>query len=84
MGVHVSKPAVIYADNMSSIINATEPGSQLKKKYLALSYHFCREHFSAGIVNIRKIDGKHNYADPFTKSLSSPEFHEHFNQITEN
>ena len=84
MGVHVSKPAVIYADNMSSIINATEPGSQLKKKYLALSYHFCREHFSASIVNIRKIDGKHNYADPFTKSLSSPEFHEHFNQITEN
>jgi len=84
MGVYVTKPTVIYGDNLSSIKNTIEPGSALKKKYLALSYHFCREHFSAGIVNIRKIDTKFNYADPFTKALVSPEHHTHFNAMMSN
>ena len=84
MGVEVTKPTVIYGDNLSAITNATMPGSALKKKYLALSYHFCREHFSAGIVDIRKIDGKDNYADAMTKALASPEFHGFMNDIMEN
>ena len=83
MGVRVTKPTVIYGDNLSSIKNTIEPGSPLKKKYLALSYHFCREHFSAGIVSIRKIGTKENRADPFTKALVSNEFHTHFNNIME-
>lgn len=81
MGVNVTKPTIIYGDNLSAIKNATNPGSQLQKKYLALAYHFCREHFSAGIVSIRKIPTKDNYADAFTKSLSSGEFHGLFNEI---
>ena len=84
MGVKVTKPTVIYGDNLSAITNATMPGSALKKKYLALSYHFCREHFSAGIVDIRKIDGKDNYADAMTKALASPELHGFMNEIMEN
>ena len=84
MGVAVTKPTVIYGDNLSSITNATMPGSALKKKYLALSYHFCREHFSAGIVDIRKINGKDNYADAMTKALVSYEFHGFMNEIMEN
>ena len=81
MGVKVSQPTVIYGDNLSAIVNTTNPGSQLNKKYLALSYHYCREHFSTGVVNIRKIDGKDNYADPFTKALVNHEFHGHMNDI---
>ena len=81
MGVRVTKPTVIYGDNLSSIKNTIEPGSPLKKKYLALSYHFCREYFSAGIVSIRKIGSKENQADPFTKALVSSEYHTHFNNI---
>ena len=67
MRVNVSKPSIIYSNSLSAIINSTDPSSPLKKKYLTLSYHFCREHFSTGIVNILKIDGKDKYADPFTK-----------------
>jgi hypothetical protein len=84
MGVSVTKPTVIYGDNLSAITNTIEPSSPLKKKYLALAYHFCREHFSAGIVDIRKIDGKDNYADPFTKALVSTEFHGHMKEIMVN
>ena len=71
MRVAVNQPTVIYADNLSNIMNATMPGSALTKKYLALSYHFCPEHFSTGIADIRKIDSKHNYADAYTKALVS-------------
>jgi len=81
MGVKVSKPTIIYGDNLSAITNTITPGSPLKKKYLALAYHFCREHFSDGIVAIRKIDGKEKYADPFSKALGSSEFHGFFNEI---
>ena len=84
MGVMVTKPTVIYGDNLSSITNATTPGSPLKEKYLALSYHFCREHFSAGIVDIRKIGTKDNYADAMTKALVSGEFNGFINELMEN
>ena len=84
MGVRISKPVVIYGDNLSSITNTTLPGSALSKKYLALSYHFCREHYSANIVDIRKIDSKDNYSDAMTKALVSPEFNGFMNEIMEN
>ena len=84
MGVKISKPTIVYGDNMSSIKNTIDPGSPLKKKYLALAYHFCREHFSTGIVDIRKIDTKHNISDPFTKGLATNDFHTHFNSFMSN
>ena len=59
MKVHVTKPSMIYAGNLSAIINTKEPGSALKQKHVALAYHFCREHYSSGVDDIRKVDGKH-------------------------
>ena len=68
MGVLITKPTIIYGDNMSAIRNTIDPGSPLKRKYLALAYHFCREHFNAGTVDIRKIDTKDNiYERTFDK-----------------
>ena len=84
MGVTVTKPIIIYGDNLSAITNTINPGSALSKKYLALSYHFCCEYYSANIVDIRKIDTKENYADPFTKALVSGEFHGFMREIMEN
>ena len=84
IGVHVTKPTIIYADNLSAIINTKEPGSALKQKHVALSYHLCREHYSSGVVDIRKVDGKHNYADPFTKGLLSKELHGYMGELLKN
>ena len=82
--VKVSKPTIIYGDNISAIRNTVDPGSPLKKKYLALANHFCREHYGAGIVAIRKIHTKDNISDPFTKGLTSKEYHGHFNSFMSN
>ena len=39
-GMKVKKPTIIYEDNMSVVINCTNPGSTLQHKSMALSYHF--------------------------------------------
>ena len=82
--IQISKPAVIYGDNLSDITNTIEPGSALKKKHIVLAYHFCREHYSGNVVDIRNINAKDNYSDPFTKALVSTEFHGHINEMMEN
>ena len=80
MGVALTKPTKIYGDNLSTITNATEPSSALKKKHIALAYHFCRENFAGNVVDVCKIDTKKNVSDPFTKALVSQEFHGHMHE----
>ena len=84
MGVKVSKPTTIYCDNKAVVTNTTVAGSMLKKKYLALSYHFCREYFSASVVDIRWVEGKYNISDVMTKALATTLFHTHMNKIMSN
>jgi hypothetical protein len=84
MGVKVAEATSIWVDNMSVILNATNPGSTLNKKHVALAYHFVREHVANKIARIRKIDSADNYADPFTKALNSNDFHGFFYEIQSN
>eukprot|EP00957_Ditylum_brightwellii_P062771 4763633-Ditylum_brightwellii.AAC.1 len=44
MRVEVSKPTPIFMDNMSVVLNASNPDNTLNKKTIALSYHFVWEH----------------------------------------
>jgi hypothetical protein len=84
MGVKVGVATPIWVDNMSVILNATNPGSTLNKKHVALAYHFVREHVANDVIQIRKIHSSDNYADPFTKALNSNEFHDFFYEIQQN
>ena len=84
MGIMVSKSTKIYVDNMSAIINSTDPGSTLNKKYIALAYHFVREHVSGKVIDIMKIDSDDNYADPLTKPTNSNEHNNFFYEILRN
>ena len=82
MGINVSKPTPIFVDNMGVVLNASNPGSTLNKKSVALSYHFVREHVANDVIEIRKIDSSDNYADPFTKALNSTDHHDSFYEVT--
>jgi hypothetical protein len=81
MGIEVSKPTPIFVDNMGVVLNASNPGSTLNKKSVALSYHFVREHVANDVIEIRKIDSADNYADPFTKALNSGDHHDFFYEV---
>ncbi|MGH7954827.1 MAG: Ty1/Copia family ribonuclease HI [Gloeomargaritales cyanobacterium] len=84
MGIKITKAANIYVDNMGVILNATNPGSTLNKKPVALSYHFTREHVANFIIAIRKIASEHNYADAFTKALNGKKFNDFFYELMRN
>ena len=83
LGVMVTDPVLIFGDNQGVIDNSTDPGSVLKKKYIALAYHFCRERQAGGVVDIRKILGKHNCADGMTKPLDSTQHNNNFGPTME-
>ena len=57
------------------VMNATNPGSPLNKKVIALAYHFVREHQANHVISVRKIHTTDNYSDPWTKAMNSNEFH---------
>ena len=84
MGIKVSRPTPIFVDNMSVVLNATNPRSTLNKNTVALSYHFVREHVANEVVEIRKIASEDNFADPFTKALVSNDFHGFYHECMVN
>lgn len=69
-----SCPTHLFGDNLSVIQNATNPESDLKKKHVALSFHFTREAIAAGITSPHWLKGKFNRSDIMTKQIGSPEF----------
>jgi hypothetical protein len=81
IGFKVGKPTPIVVDNMGVVLNASNPGSTLNKKSVALLYHFVQEHVANDVMEIRKIDTADNYADPFTKALTSNEHHGVFYEV---
>jgi hypothetical protein len=84
MGIKVSKATPIYVDNMSVVLNASNPGSTLNKKAIALAYHYVREHVANKVIEIRKIESAENYADPFTKALNGKEHGAYFYELQSN
>ena len=74
-GMKMTKPTVIFEDNMAVVLNSSNPGSTLQHKSIALSYHFCREHVSGGVVKVRHIRTDINLSDAMTKALDSTAFH---------
>ena len=84
MGIQVTTPTPIWVDNMSVVLNVTNPASSLNKKWVALSYHYVREHQANNVVSIRKIASSDNYSDPMTKALTSADHHGFFYNVLQN
>ena len=83
-GCQASIPKPICGDNRAAFLPVTELGTALEKKHVVLSYHFCRKHVSANIVDIRLIDGKCNFADAMTKALAKTQLDGHITQLLDN
>jgi len=80
-GIRVSSPKSTMGDNEGTIIMATTPECALKRKHVALSYHFVREQTAVSTVNPQKIDGKDNMADLLTKALDRNTFMMHTSNV---
>jgi hypothetical protein len=80
-GIPVSLPTSTMGDNEGTITTASTPECALKKKHVALSYHFVREQTTIGTINPEKIDGKDNVADLLTKLLDRNTFMTHVSRV---
>jgi len=72
-----SAPTRLFGDNLSVIQNATNPACDLKKKHVALSFHFVREAIASGIIHPFWLQGSLNQSDILTKQISATEYLKH-------
>jgi hypothetical protein len=67
MGIPLTGPSFIYADNKSQVTNLTIPESTLKKKCNSICYHAVQESVAMSESLITHIDSEDNLSDLMTK-----------------
>ena len=70
----IDGPILLYYDSSSAIAQTKEPKSHHRTKHVLRCYYLVREIVNRDDVELQKIDGKENLADPFTKVLEIKEF----------
>ena len=76
LGIPVTRPTDLFGDNFGVIQSAEIPEGELKKKHIAISYHYVREAIAGKIVNAHWCKSRENFADICTKALGSTIFDE--------
>ena len=77
MAPSIDGPILLYCDNTGAITQAKESRSYQRTKYILHRYHLIRKIIDWGDVDLQKIDGKKNLANPLTKALRIKEFNKH-------
>ena len=80
LGVVVRSASKLYCDNLG-VFQSVGEGESATKRHTSIAYHLVRETVAAGIMKPCHIEGVHNPADLFTKSLTSPAFVKHRGQL---
>ena len=73
----IDGPILLYCDNTGAITQAKESRSHQCTKHILRYYHRIQEIVDRDDVDLQKIDGRENLADPFAKALGIKEFDDH-------
>ena len=73
----IDGPVLLYCGNNGAIAQVKKSKFNQCTKYILHCYYLIREIVDQGDVDLQKIDGKENLADPFTKALGIKEFDDH-------
>ena len=74
MASFLDEPVPLYYDSTGTIAQTKESRTHHCTKHILRHYHLVREIVERGDIDLRKIDGKENIADPLTKPLGIKEF----------
>jgi len=69
IGLPVTNPITIYADNNGSISNSTNNKNHCQTKHIDVKFHFVKEHTKKREIMFTYIPSLDNLADLFTKSF---------------
>ena len=63
------------------ILSASNPGHDLSKKHVAISFHVVREAIAAGIIEPYWLRGENNMSDIMTKQIPRDRFLRHLKYL---
>eukprot|EP00957_Ditylum_brightwellii_P029402 2222671-Ditylum_brightwellii.AAC.1 len=66
--------STVFEDNNGAIRVATCPKLTPTSKFIAVKYHWFRQHVESGEVHIVKVESSKQLADIFTKGLQGEKF----------
>jgi len=70
----VSRAALVYCDNISTVYMSSNPVQHQRTKHVEIDLHFVRERVATGAVRVTHVPTSSQYADIFTKGLPSSVF----------
>ncbi|KAF2322201.1 hypothetical protein GH714_008576 [Hevea brasiliensis] len=74
LAVPLSKPLVIYCDNLGATYVTTKPIFHSRMKHLEINYHFVRQLVQLGKLRVSHISSQDQLADVLTKALPRSDF----------
>lgn len=76
LGCPITKAALVYCDNISSVYLSQNPVKHQRTKHIEIDIHFVREKVTMGHVRVLHVPSSLQYADIFTKGLPTSLFNE--------
>ncbi|GKB05903.1 ribonuclease H-like domain-containing protein [Tanacetum coccineum] len=73
---HLSFATLVYCDNVSVVYLSSNPFQHQRTKHIEIDIHFVRDLVAVGQVRVLHVPSRHQFADIFTKGLSSTLFEE--------
>ncbi|XP_071683216.1 uncharacterized protein [Lolium perenne] len=67
LGVHQSRPSVLWCDNLGATYLTANPVFHARTKHIEIDFHFVREKVALGALDVRFIASGDQLADVFTK-----------------
>ena len=67
---------LVYCDNVSAVYLSTNPVQHQRTKHMEIDLHFVRDRVAIGDVRVLHVSTTSQFADIFTKGLSSSTFSE--------
>jgi hypothetical protein len=71
LGIHQSKPSIIFEDNQSTISQVYGNIKLNVSKHINPKYYYTKEQITKGKISVKYVNTKENIADLLTKPLSS-------------
>ncbi|GJR40177.1 ribonuclease H-like domain-containing protein [Tanacetum coccineum] len=72
----LSSATLVYCDNVSAVYLSYNPVQHQRTKHIEIDIHFVRDLVAAGQVRVLHVPSRYQFADIFTKGLSSALFEE--------
>jgi hypothetical protein len=77
LGQSVSKPIMIYVDNVGAIFVAENHSATKHTRHIDARYHFVREYIADGQIQIVFVKSENNKSDIFTKNVQGEIYDKH-------